>query len=303
MSEQIERLLSKAEPFLSKAMSKNGKLQRASLKVLFVHEQDNALPTNGRFLFYELEHDGIVRKSKPGESRRLKGLPGGSQDLTDGLMFIRERGLAPWHWIVDETRTLTVWEHAVSVAEYVKARVDEARINPWDLEEPPLILVESRSLGGVLRSLAGSYLCPIAATNGQAGGFLRTEVLPLLRDDDRRRVLYLGDLDEQGAQIEANTRDVLERELDAVLHWERLALTEEQAEGLEPIWKRDERYRPAREGWAWETEALGQQTVMSLVRAALDSLLPEPLADVLERERAQRKVVKTALASLGGEEE
>ena len=76
------------------------------------------------------------------------------------------------------------WEHAPTVAEFVRASVDIARVNPWP-GEPPLMLVESRSLGGVLRAMTSEYLCSIAATNGQVGGFLHTEVAPILQRNDR----------------------------------------------------------------------------------------------------------------------
>ena len=46
----------------------------------------------------------------------------------------------------------------------------------------------------------------IAATNGQVGGFLHTDVAPVLNDS--ARVLYLGDFDLAGNDIEANTRRV-----------------------------------------------------------------------------------------------
>ena len=58
---------------------------------------------------------------------------------------------------------------------------------------------------------------------------------------------------------------------------------------------------PARYQEAWEAEALGQSTIIALVRDALDALLPEPLDDVLERERIQREAVEAYLA--GWEEE
>ena len=47
------------------------------------------------------------------------------------------------------------------------------------------MLVESRSLGRVLRAMTSEYLCSIAATNGQVGGFLHTEVAPILQRNDR----------------------------------------------------------------------------------------------------------------------
>jgi hypothetical protein len=89
-----------------------------------------------------------------------------------------------------------------------------------------MILTEARSVAGVQRPTVSHYRCRIAATNGQCGGFLRTEIAPLLQPGDR--VLYFGDWDLSGNQIETNTRRVLEREIGGVLRWERVALTEEQ---------------------------------------------------------------------------
>ena len=99
-------------------------------------------------------------------------------------------------------------------------------------------------------------------------------------------VLYLGDLDRSGTDIEANTRRVLEREAARELDWRRLGMTEAQAEEIEPIWKVDG--RDGRGHWAWEVEALGQAGVVELVRDGARELLPEPLADVQEREERQR---------------
>ena len=272
-----------------------GSLQRIVLALLEEHREKGELPTNGRFVFYELEQRGVVRKSRAGESRRgrVADLPR-EQDVTDALTWLRAAGLVPWAWIEDETRTLHQWEYAATVAEFVAGQVEWARINPWR-GLPPLLLVESRSLGGVLRSLAAEYLCPLAATNGQVGGFLHTDIVPLLDGNDRE-VKYLGDLDLQGGQIEGNTRDVLER-LTGERAWTRIAITAEQVaeRGLEPVLKKDHRYRPAREHEAWETEALGQGTVTALVRDALDRMLPEPLRDVQERERAERQVLARRL--------
>ena len=116
-------------------------------------------------------------------------------------------------------------------------------------------------------------------------------------DGAHRRVLYLGDHDHQGGQIEANTRHVLADIVGAELDWQRVAITAEQIaeRGLTPIRKRDRRYKPARWHDAWETEALGQQTVVSLLRDALDALLPAPLDAVRTREREERAAVGALL--------
>jgi hypothetical protein len=90
---------------------------------------------------------------------------------------------------------------------------------------------------------------------------------------------------------------VLEHATGREIDWLRLAITENQilSRGLTPIWKKDDRYKPAMETEAWEAEALGQTLIQSLVREALDALLPEPLADVLEREQEERAEVTAIL--------
>jgi hypothetical protein len=276
---------------LSKPTTKCGQLQRAYLAVLLEHERDGALPTSNRFVFYELEQRGIVRKPQPGETRRTHGLPGGEQDVIDAGLQLRERGIVPWSWIVDETRDLFEWSYGVSVVDHLAAEIDHARIDLWAEEPPPLILCESRTFGGVLnRTLGPEYLCPAAATNGQVQGFLVTDVAPCLVGNERV-VLYVGDLDLSGGQIEQNTRRVLEREAGREVDWRRVALTEEQMARyeLEPILKGDNRYRDGKRHLAVEVESLGQSTVTEITRETLDDLLPEPLAVVRERERRQRE--------------
>jgi hypothetical protein len=267
-------------------ITKVGKLRAVLLKLLREHERDGALPTSARFLFYELVQRGVLSKEKSGARRP-------DQDMHDALMDLRERSEVPWDWIVDETRSLDAWHVAPTVTEWTLDVLAQAKVDPW-AGDTPLILTESRSLAGVLRDLAGDYAVPIAATNGQCGGFLRTNVAPILRPD--HRVLYLGDLDLAGNQIEANTRAVLEREAGS-LDWERLALTRAQVDeySLPRIIKRDRRYKDGRPHEAVETEALSQAVIVELLRGRLEELLPEPLEHVLEREKSQRAAVRRLL--------
>jgi hypothetical protein len=282
---------------LSRPNTTAGRLQRACLAVLQEHEADGALPTSGRFIWYELEQRGIVDKA---QARGHPGVRRGvDQDVAVALMHLREQAIVPWSWIVDETRIVHRYDFgAPTILDALAARVDQMRLDPWDGSPSPLLLCESRSLAGVLLGLATEYCCDVAATNGQAGGFLRTAVASLLGDG--RRVLYLGDLDLAGGQIEANTRRVLEGY--ALLEWERLALTEEQADAYDlrrlAIVKRDGRYIDGRPHEAIETEALRQQVIVRIVRGRLDQLLPEPLEDLCAREREQRAAVAAALEAL-----
>jgi hypothetical protein len=266
--------------------SKQAKLRKIVLDLLREHEQagEDALPTSGRFLFYELVQRGVLDKHKPkGESGRRSDQP-----LHDALTQLRQSGAVPWEWIDDETRSLDDYTGWPTIDRWATTSVKHVRLDPWQ-GRAPLILTESRSVAGALRKLAIRYCTKIAPTNGQVGGFLHTDVAPQLSPGDR--VLYIGDFDWQGGQIEANTRRVLEQ-LVGELDWERIALTEQQLDQYDlrrlQIMKADRRYKPVRYHPAVETEALSQQVLVGIVRAQLDAELPEPLEHVLEREQEQR---------------
>lgn len=132
----------------------------------------------------------------------------------------------------------------------------------------------------------------IAATNGQCAGFLHTDVAPALQSEGL--VLYFGDLDRCGGDIEGNTRRVLETEV-GFLQWERLALTEAQVieHKLPKIMKRDGRDGNERE--AVETEALSQSVIVDILETRLNQLLPEPLEDVQARAEAERAIIQQVL--------
>jgi hypothetical protein len=291
------------EELLSSPDSKKGRLQRACLGLIEEHRRDGAIPTSIRFLFYELEGRGIIPKQyfKP-DGTKAPRQPG--QDVSEAMTWLREKGPVRWDEVVDETRVLYEWNYADSVYEYVEDGLPHARLDLWDGGAPPLILCESRSLAGVLRRIAQTYLAPIASTNGQVGGFLHTDVGPLVEDAYRAgynvpvRVLYLGDLDLSGDHIEANTRRVLADYAD--LDWRRIAITEEQVEerGLTKVEKMDNRFKPARPYLAVETEALKQTEIQRILRSELDKMLPRTLEEVAERERQQRILVREALARL-----
>jgi hypothetical protein len=296
--------------------SKAGKMRKACYDLLLRHYRRDELPTNGRFVFYELEQEGALPKHddsinpKTGERRVRKP----SQDMADALMDLRKAGLIPWDWLTDETRDVSVWRYAGTAADYLRDSVDMVRLDLWDGEQPPLIISESRAVKGALEELAAQYLVPITATGGQCGGFTVTDIVPLLHD--HRHVLYIGDYEQRGPadQIEGNTRRYIEQHAERFFDdrsWRKIALTDEQVnEDTETgerlrrlaIEKLDRRYKPARPYQAIECEALGQGAIVSLVRVNLDEELRwrglEPLEAVQVREVAERQEMARRLAGM-----
>jgi hypothetical protein len=278
--------------------SKSGRLQRALLVAISEHRESGAIPTSGRFLYYELEQRGVVAKDNT--TSVWAGVPARSrswaQEISAALLALRKAGVVDWDEIVDETRHLDSWRSASSVAESLIEHARTARIHCWGAEPAPLVICESRSLVGVLRPLAFEYLCPITATNGQAGGFIVTDIVPVLNGNDRR-VIYLGDEDHHGHLIEANTRRYVEdytaRTFTAET-WQRIAITLEQIADLDLAPMYDDEGRAK-----YETEALGQSRIQQILRDHLAELLPEPLAAVRERQQRQRDRAVAALTGAG----
>jgi hypothetical protein len=270
-------------------MSKIGTLRDLLFALLQEHERDDMIPTNARFLFYELVQRGRISKERTGARRADQG-------LHDALTDIREDGRVPWEWIIDETRAVEDRTGETSIKHGVLSRLPHIKLDPWR-GHAPLILTESRSLAGVLRPTVIENRVRIASTNGQCGGFLRTEIAPLL--EPGATVGYLGDLDLSGGHIEDNTRRVLEREIGGELDWERVALTAEQVEqyDLPRIIKRDRRYKDGHPHEAVETEAIGQRVLIDILRAWLGARLPEPLDRVREREARERRRLAASLTS------
>jgi hypothetical protein len=265
-------------------MSKIEMLRAALRGLLEEHREQEALPTSARFLFYELVSRGIISKHSTGKRRP-------DQDMSDALTDLRQSGEIPWDWIVDETRSLEDYTGFPSIRDGVLDGLEAIRLDPWD-GEAPLILCESRSLAGALRNVCFEYAVRVAATNGQCGGFLHTEISR--RCEPGQWVLYLGDFDLAGNDIERNTWRVLEREVGE-LQWERLALTAEQVAryDLPKIIKHDRRFKGnGGVHEAVETEALSQRLIMDIVRSRLDVLLPKPLEHVQERAVREREVLE-----------
>jgi hypothetical protein len=140
---------------------------------------------------------------------------------------------------------------------------------------------------------------PIIGTGGAKHGVLHTDVIPDLVEG--QRVIYCGDLNKSGKDIEASTRWIIEQETGP-LQWERLLLTPEQVREHRLLPKEEIDHRFADGGRValnYEAEALGQPRILQMLRDRLDALMPEPLEHVRVREQQQRRDVARLLNQNG----
>ena len=82
---------------LSSPDTAKGQLQRIALDYLREKEAAGEIPTSIRFVFYELEQRGLQTKAQTSKRKP-------AQNLTDAITVLRDVGLIPWDWIVDDGR-------------------------------------------------------------------------------------------------------------------------------------------------------------------------------------------------------
>jgi hypothetical protein len=95
------------DALLARPDCERGRLQRKLLLMLRAREEIGMIPTNARFLYYELVQMGFIPKHATTVRRS-------DQYVTEALTHLRSVGLVPWGWIVDETRHLDTWHYGAN---------------------------------------------------------------------------------------------------------------------------------------------------------------------------------------------
>jgi hypothetical protein len=153
------------------------------------------------------------------------------------------------------------------------------------------LIVESESLAGLCEDLAYEYRIILVPVRGQSSAsLLVNDVTPYVARGSRQ-VLYIGDHDRSGYDIEASAQARLEGFAGQTLTWMRVALTADQVAEhdltlVEHVDRRDHQTRLVA-----ECEAMPQATLVGLVRHAVGDLLPVSLDRVRVQERRERQVV------------
>jgi hypothetical protein len=237
-----------------------------------------------RFIYYRLVASRVIEKDSSRSSGRQP-----SQYVSEALTWLRERGYVDWSEIVDETRTVLDHTGWSAVRDALVAQARYARLDPW-YGDPPVLVVESKSLAAFFGSVAYTYRVPLIPLGGQSSGsFLANDVAQHLRKTTP--VLYVGDYDKAGGDIERSAQDRLLRFAPAWAgEWQRLAVTDEQHARYADlvIVKPDHRSKPPTFYETLEAEAIEQTELTRIVEDALDNLLPVALDEIEQREAQER---------------
>jgi len=232
-------------------------------------------PMTGRGVGYKLFSAGLIPSMAKKEMQRVYRL----------LKEAREKGIIPWLWIVDETRSLeksATWDNP---DEYISSLQRAYRREFWN-QQPRRCLVASEkgTVRGVLAPVLDKYGVGFRVMHGFTSA---TSAYDIAQDYDGRDliVFYVGDYDPSGmnmseADLPARLKDYGGHHIEV----RRIALKREQVTGLLSFPASDKRDDP-RYKWfvtnyghdCWELDAMDPNDLRNCVEAAIKELI-EPVA-------------------------
>jgi hypothetical protein len=232
--------------------------------------------------------------------------------IADGRMA----GLIDWDAITDRTRTVKEVSHWSSPESILQSCAHSFRIDKWASQPNHVeIFVEKDAMLGVIENVCEELDVPYFACRGYSSisalweaGHKRMRPKMLAVRKRKLCVLYLGDHDPSGIDMDRDVRDRLTTFLgdigDKEFEVARLALNMDQIEQYEPppnpVKATDSRSAAYRERFdtdnCWELDALDPPVIVELIREAVIERRDELLWDsAVEEENLHRaRLAKTA---------
>jgi hypothetical protein len=220
-------------------------------------------PTSVRHVYYEAITRGLIAKDSGG-SRSNYG------KVQRAVLDLRRSGRIPYSHIVDSTRWMRKPSSWSSIERYLQSVRDGYRRNFW-ADQPIKLEVwcESESIAGVLAGVTFEWDVPLFPCHGYSSEtFAWGAAENWLGDDRDPIVLYVGDLDKHGKQIEADLRNKLEGFYGYEIEWTRVGITKEQIE------EHDLGALATKPGH-WEAEALPPEIMRADLNLAIDAYVPD----------------------------
>ena len=165
------------------------------------------LPISLRSIHYTLLNDPpLIHASKPDSTYRNDR--NSYAALSNLVTRARLAGFIPWDSVLDETRPTTLWDVHATPASFIRQEIDNCMRNYWrDLmqsqEQHIEILIEKKTLLGIVKPIAGKYTIPLTAGSGYCSITPRHEIASRFFKCGKSKlvVVVLSDLDPDGCEI------------------------------------------------------------------------------------------------------
>jgi hypothetical protein len=192
----------------------------------------------------------------------------------------REGGFVPWDAIEDRTRYVRCYDTYSDVGHFIHEVKDNYREDIWSSQRfRPEVWIEKDALVGVIERVCQHWRVPYFSCRGFGSTSSAYETAQRFKQDlaigQTPVVFHLGDHDASGndmtRDIEARVREYAQANIEVV----RLALNEDQTEGLPAQKVKDSDSRSANYIYdhgdeCWELDALDPTLIENLIHEAID---------------------------------
>jgi len=234
-----------------------------------------------RQLFYQLVSKDII----PNNQKEYKTLGTLVNDA-------RMAGLIDWDMIVDRGRKTESPSHWDSPADIIEAAARSFAIDKWEGQSNHIeVMVEKQALEGVLIPVCRRLDVNFTANKGYSSQSMMYRIGQRLKrlyknDDKRIHILYLGDHDPSGLDMDRDVEERLSLFSGHPVTFERLALKYSQVEELRPpenpaklTDSRADKYIEQYGDSSWELDAVEPKALDQLVTEAVQALRDPDLWD------------------------
>ena len=176
--------------------------------------QENPITLRG--LFYRVVSAGWLPSTDKKHYARLGRI----------MKTLREEGVVPFSWIVDNLRSSLKPSSWSGVGDYVDTVQDAYRKNFWEsLPEYVHVFCEKDAIAGVLAPVTQEFDVTLSPLRGYTSLTFAHEIAELWDKIDKPIfAYYLGDFDPSGFDLERDLKKKLRAYGDNSFQWERLAL-------------------------------------------------------------------------------
>jgi len=243
-----------------------------------------------RQVYYQLVAKALI-PNNPKSYNRIKNI------VSQG----RLAGLIDWDMIVDRTRGVVITAHWDSPADIVETAAEQFRIDKWaDQPAHVEVMVEKQALEGVLIPVCRELDIPFTANKGYSSSSAMYRAGKRLaraaRDGKTIFVLYLGDHDPSGMDMDRDIIERLQMFSENYVSFKRLALLMEQIDQMNipenPAKAKDSRspaYIAEFGNSSWELDAMEPQQLAEVVNLTVENLRDEDLwRNAVEAEEEMR---------------
>jgi len=224
------------------------------------------------------------------------------------LTILRERGLVPFSWIVDNVRSTDKPSSWSGIGDYIDTVQRCYRKDFWaSLAEYVHVFVEKDAVAGTISPVTREFDVALSPIRGYVSLSYAHEIADQWNQIEKPIfAYYLGDFDPSGFDLERDVREKLERYCDHGFAWKRLAVLPEDFDefNLIPLAvkvkdKRAAKFRERHGDQCAEVDAIPATELRRRVREAIEGHIPTEEWDRLKSvEAAERESFVGVLESL-----